>query len=538
MWNTILFDLDGTLTDSGEGIEKSAQYSLSRFGIQIQDPLALRHFVGPPLTESFRLYGIPESEMNHAIGWFRERYSAVGVYENKLYPGIRELLEFLRSRGYTLAVATTKVEDMAHEVLRYFGIEQYFKAVVGGTPDGSRFEKWDVINETLKVLGMENRRDEVLYIGDRKHDIIGARKSGIASVGVLYGYGSYQELTAEKPSAVINTVEDIGRWLTEIQPAPVNRAGTQFSQGGPLPEMQFREAPLPYRHPWTVSPCARNASIDGHEGVWMKIWRCLYPALIYFAIANIIAVIGLMILSVSYFAGGGSASAESMTDYLLGQTVLLTGIGAAAAIPLLAFFFLRDERRRSIYSFTKGILQDQEWKIPKILCSTIFCVAASDLISYLVDLTNLSSVDPAYQQVAQALSMPSVPVQIFAVVIFGPIAEELVFRGLIFRRLRDYLNPMWAILISGVAFGVYHGNLVQGIFAGLLGMLLALVYEKSGTIIVPIAAHMGNNLMSVLAGCFGIDTVSVFELVTAVILLAGTAWYLFFYKPFTNEENP
>lgn len=517
MWNTILFDLDGTLTDSGEGIEKCAQYSLSHFGIQIQDPLALRHFVGPPLTESFRLYGIPESEMNHAIGWFRERYSAVGVYENKLYPGIRELLEFLRSRGYTLAVATTKVEDMAHEVLRYFGIEQYFKAVVGGTPDGSRFEKSDVINETLRVLHMENRRDEVLYIGDRRHDIIGARKSGIASVGILYGYGSYQELAAEQPTAIVNTVEDLGRYL----------------DGAAMPQR-----PMPYRHPWDVTHLAKNASIDGHEGVWMKIWRCLYPVLLYFAISNLIAVIGGIFLSIIYLSGGGSASAAGMTDYMLNQTVLLTGIGAVAAIPVLIWFFRRDEKRRSIYSFTKGILKDQEWKIQKILCSTLFCVAAASVVSYAIDLTGLSDIDPAYQQVAEALSMPSIPLQIFVVAIFGPIAEELVFRALVYRRLRDYISPAWAIVISGIAFGVYHMNFVQGIFAGVLGMLLALVYEKSGTIVAPIAAHMGNNLLSVLAGAFSISSVSVFELIVEAIVAAGMAWYLFFYKPAESRRKP
>jgi phosphoglycolate phosphatase-like HAD superfamily hydrolase/membrane protease YdiL (CAAX protease family) len=504
MWNTILFDLDGTLTDSGEGIEKCAQYALRHFGIDVPDLNQLRGFVGPPLKESFREYGLAEEQMDSAIEYFRERYRTAGVYENHLYPGIRELLEALKAHHFTLAVASSKLDSMVHEVLRYFDIEKYFTVIVGGTPDGSLVLKGDVIREALRRLGMEDMRDQVAYVGDRKHDIIGARQNGIASIGVLYGYGSYQELADENATAILASVQETGRYL--------------FSQ------------PVPCRHPYDLQPVSRYASISGHEGTAQKIWRCVYPPLFYFAVSSAVSMIGGIILTAVYMMSHSSAGYEDLYTLLTGQAVLLTGISAAVSIPFLVWFFVRDEKRRSAFAFRKGILQDRQWKIWKILAAVLFIAAAASCIDFLIGLSPLPEIDTAYQSAAEAITAPSLAMQIIVIGIVGPVAEELVFRALLFRRLRDYLNPVLAILISGIAFGVYHGNFVQGIFAGVLGILLALLYEESGTLIVPIAAHMANNLYATFLGQYPDAVTDPFSMTVFLIIVLVSVWFFFLRK--------
>lgn len=210
MYKAILFDLDGTLTESGEGITRSVQYALKKLGRPEENLEALRVFVGPPLLEQFMKYAdLDEETARQAIEYYRERYSSVGIFENDLYPGIEDMLSRLKNKGYILAVSSSKPEYFVRKILEHFKIDQYFSEVVGSEMDGSRTGKAQVIEETLKRLHLENHRDQVIMIGDREHDIYGARQEGLECVAVTYGYGTREELQAANPLKIVDSADQI-----------------------------------------------------------------------------------------------------------------------------------------------------------------------------------------------------------------------------------------------------------------------------------------------------------------------------------------
>lgn len=205
----ILFDLDGTLTDSYEGISKSVQYSLEYYGIKEDNEDNLKRFVGPPLWKSFRdFYGFPEEKAKQAVEKYRERYNVTGVYENKVIDGVPETLEVLKDNGKKLYVATSKPLQLAEIVLKHFELDKYFEYICGASLDFSFVEKSDIINHILDKYGITDKTS-VLMVGDRKFDIIGAEKTGIASAGVLCGYGSKEELDDAGADYVLNKFSDI-----------------------------------------------------------------------------------------------------------------------------------------------------------------------------------------------------------------------------------------------------------------------------------------------------------------------------------------
>ncbi len=210
MYKLILFDLDGTLTESGEGITKSVQYALEKIGKPEADLEKLNVFVGPPLMEQFMKYAKLDKETaRRAVEFYRERYSSVGIYENRLYDGVRELLDFLNGKGYILAVSSSKPERFVLQVLEYFQLDGYFREIVGSEMNGQRTRKSDVIEETLARLGFSDKREQALMIGDKEHDVIGARDAGVDCIAVSYGYGTMEELTAAEPLKIIHSVKEL-----------------------------------------------------------------------------------------------------------------------------------------------------------------------------------------------------------------------------------------------------------------------------------------------------------------------------------------
>ncbi|HJB29521.1 MAG TPA: HAD family hydrolase [Candidatus Blautia faecavium] len=206
MYKAILFDLDGTLTESGEGITKSVQYALEKIGKPEPDREKLRVFVGPPLLEQFMKYAdLDEETARQAVTFYRERYSVTGIFENRPYEGIKELLEALENRGYILAVASSKPEYFVEKILDYFDMSRYFKVVVGSEMNGGRTKKADVIQEALKRLHMENHREQVIMVGDKEHDVFGAKQAGVSCVAVSYGYGTMDELVNAEPLQIVNS---------------------------------------------------------------------------------------------------------------------------------------------------------------------------------------------------------------------------------------------------------------------------------------------------------------------------------------------
>jgi len=209
----VLFDLDGTLTDSSLGITKSVQYALRSFDIVVEDMDSLRPFIGPPLQQSFmRFYGFSQKEAQDAVKKYREYFAVTGLYENEVYEGIPELLKNLSAQGRRLAIATSKPTVFAIRIAEHFGIDRYFEVIVGSELDGSRVHKDEVIAHTLQQLKATDLTS-VVMIGDREHDIVGARKNSIHSIGVLYGFGSREELTQAGTAAIAASVTDLARLL-------------------------------------------------------------------------------------------------------------------------------------------------------------------------------------------------------------------------------------------------------------------------------------------------------------------------------------
>ena len=197
MKKAILFDLDGTLTDSGEGIINCAKLALAHYGLPIPSEAELRTFVGPPLHESFVRFGVPAEEADNAIKIYRSRYIPIGKFENHPYEGIRKVLEKLKSLGHTLYVATSKPERMSVEILEHFDLAKYFDIIAGASLDRSRSSKEDVIAYLLNQCG---DYEEKIMVGDTAFDVIGAKAHGIPTVGVSWGYGKVEDM--EKAGAI------------------------------------------------------------------------------------------------------------------------------------------------------------------------------------------------------------------------------------------------------------------------------------------------------------------------------------------------
>lgn len=191
----ILFDLDGTIVNTKEGITRCVEYSLSHFGISVKNRDELEVFIGPPLHKSFQVYyGFDEEKSMDAVSKYRERYKDIGIFECNPYEGIVELIKELYKNNYYIGLATSKPEEYAIRILEKFKLLEYFRVVTGSNMDGSRTDKDEVIKEAIERFGASGKEEEFLMIGDRHHDIDGAKKNGIKTVGVSYGFAKGGEL--------------------------------------------------------------------------------------------------------------------------------------------------------------------------------------------------------------------------------------------------------------------------------------------------------------------------------------------------------
>lgn len=213
MYNTVMFDLDGTLTESAQGIITSATIALEHFGIKVEDKSKLTFFVGPPLYETFtERYNMSSDDAHEAIRVFREFYDTEGLFINSVYDGIPELLENIKSTGRKVCVATSKPEITAKRVIEHFDLMKYFDIVAGASVDSSRISKAGVIDYLIKQFPEADRDlSRIVMVGDRRHDVAGAKEIGVDCIGVLYGYGDREELEmagakyiAEKPMDVLD----------------------------------------------------------------------------------------------------------------------------------------------------------------------------------------------------------------------------------------------------------------------------------------------------------------------------------------------
>lgn len=216
MFNIILFDLDGTLTDPKLGITSCVQYALEAIGCPEPDNNRLIPFIGPPLKEMFMSYcNVDEAAGEFLVARYRERFSTIGMFENEIYEGIKELLISLKQAEKKLALATSKPQIFSEKILEYFDIKEYFDVIVGSELNGRRTNKADVIGEVIKQFGEEFDVNLAVMAGDRKYDVIGAREHGIRSIGVAYGYGGRNELTCAKADYIVESVSELRTLLLQ-----------------------------------------------------------------------------------------------------------------------------------------------------------------------------------------------------------------------------------------------------------------------------------------------------------------------------------
>ena len=206
MAKAILFDLDGTLTDSGEGIINCASLALEHYGLPIPDRETMRVFVGPPLRDSFFKFGVPQDKLDEAVEIYRSRYVPIGLYENSPYPGIEKVLRTLKQQGHRLYVATSKPEEMAKRILVRFEMDQFFDIIAGATLDGSRDEKAAVI---AYLLDQCSSCDDAVMVGDTAFDVIGAAAHNIPTIGVSWGYGKVSDMENAGAQAIAHTMEEL-----------------------------------------------------------------------------------------------------------------------------------------------------------------------------------------------------------------------------------------------------------------------------------------------------------------------------------------
>lgn len=212
----ILFDLDGTITDSGEGITKSVQYALKHFGITEDNLSDLNKFIGPPLKDSFkRFYNFDDEKAEMGLIKYREYYAEKGIYENSLYEGIVEVFEALKKKDKKIILATSKPEVYANEILKYFKVDNYFTFTAGADFEETRVNKGDVIKYALNEAKISDL-SKVVMVGDREHDIIGAKENNIKSIGVLYGYGDVIELTQARADYIVKDTSQLLNLLSDL----------------------------------------------------------------------------------------------------------------------------------------------------------------------------------------------------------------------------------------------------------------------------------------------------------------------------------
>ena len=213
-YTTAIFDLDGTITDSGQGIMNAIRYAVKKHGLPELSEQVLRSFIGPPLKEQFQsVFGLSEEEGAVMVAAYREYYSDKGIFENRVYDGVAEMLERLKTAGARILMATSKPEKYAKQIAEHFGFSQYFDFIGGACMDGRRTDKHEVIEYVID--GCKVCRESAVMIGDRRHDIIGASKAGIHSIGVLYGYGSREELQKAGAEMIAVTPDDITRLILQ-----------------------------------------------------------------------------------------------------------------------------------------------------------------------------------------------------------------------------------------------------------------------------------------------------------------------------------
>ncbi|MBR1931246.1 MAG: HAD hydrolase-like protein [Lachnospiraceae bacterium] len=494
MKNYLLFDLDGTLTDPKNGITTCVQYALRSFGIEESDLDKLEPFIGPPLTDSFiQFYGMSGEDAALAVAKYRERFQDIGIFENEVYRGIPGMLKKLRTEGFHLAVASSKPTVYVKRILEHFHIAEYFEVVMGSELDGSRAKKAEVVEEALRQLfrkreasgkteideeAFEQFKESVYMIGDTKFDVEGARACGVESVGVAYGYGGMEELMGAHADYIVRSVEELQSFLLRT----------------------VREQQLP---PTTFG-------LMTELGVPVMVFMVMRTLVIFILGRLLFEELPLVPERVVdrfvYMENGGrqfTPNGSAIID-------MLAFLCAGAVIWRRA----KEEIERAWEATKLSHLRTESFDRYLLLIGAT--LGSMIGVHLLLTLTGIMTSSQHYNAFAQTNKQVTLFLGLLIYGIVSPVAEELLFRGILYNRLRRFAREypagcrqkgvnspefifsktLPAILISAALFGLYHMNIVQGIYAFVMGCLMAYGYEYFGSFLVPVMIHAGANLLA------------------------------------------
>ncbi|MBR5248947.1 MAG: HAD hydrolase-like protein [Lachnospiraceae bacterium] len=495
----ILFDLDGTVTDPKVGITTCVQYALKDFGIVEEDLDKLEPFIGPPLKDSFmQYYDMTEEQASKAVEKYRERFQDTGIFENELYGGIHDLLRTLKAGGLHLAVASSKPTVFVERILKHFKIDKYFEVVVGSELNGERVEKVQVIQEVLHRFfpGGQPRYDEVYMVGDRKFDVDGAKTFRIETVGVTYGYGSMEELKDARADYIVNSVGELKKLLMREVEAVQRKQAEEGGGDNGKPEK------------------SENRKI---------LWRMMLPFVLFFVAKGLASSVMSIIIQticnempvlekylvvkdeasdVMYFSGNAYAMCQAVSFL------------AAAAI---------------VWNYAKGaitktadevrLLHIKKEPVKNYVIIGVSSLAAVIGMNLIITLSGIVEMDEAYQIAAEMQYSSAVWLGLIVYGVLAPIAEELMFRGIFYNCLRRTMKIPFAMVVSAFLFSVYHSNTSQTMYAAVIGFIMAYAYEAFGNFLVPLAIHVGANMVVYIMTRAGINETAFVSMPVAVVAL-------------------
>ena len=529
--NYILFDLDGTLTDPKVGICTCAQYALKAFDIEEPDLDKLEPFIGPPLKDSFmQYYGLSEEQALVAIEKYRERFSVTGKYENKIYEGIPALLSNLKDYGYHLAVASYKPECFVKDILNHFNIAKYFEVIVGSELDGERVEKSEVIHEALNQLFHYGkiRKEQVVMIGDRKFDIEGAKEMGVTSIAVTYGYGSREELTAAEPDYIVESVAEVHSLFMEDSELEVKKDAARKKEAEALKEAQIAAAAAQRAqyeaNDYRAETSAGQNAPEGKKGLMQVLWKLAYPLLLFYCGSQLLSQV------VAFVASFASKQSENLHNFLVAEDeatgeLFFSGNGSAiiSIFTLIVVFIFMYKIGGGKESLARGKnpklrFEGMDWFRWLMIC---LCLAIGiNIVFASVGLLQVAD----YKEAADNLYSVGLGAGLLLYGIYSPLAEELVFRGILFTQGKTLMKPSYAALLSAVAFGIYHGNSIQMVYSIVLGLVLAYAYHYSGQFVVPVVLHAIINVIVYVSSNYGLFYDDGSQLSTGVILIVMGLW--------------
>ncbi len=460
MFQFILFDLDGTLTDPKEGITKSVQFALLQQGIREPDLNKLEPFIGPPLRDSFMdFYDMSMEQADRAVVDYRKRFAPIGILENKVYPGIPEMLAHLKAAGIKLAVASSKPEPFVRQILEHFHLDASFDVVVGSNLDGSRSEKDEVIEEALHRLGKQAGKGAM--VGDRKYDIQGGQEHGLTTVGVSFGYAGKGELEAAGADYIARSVKELEVFLLGGG-RPKKKSGKAADEGKAADKGRAAE------------PERKTEGGSASSSVLGKTWHIMFPFLLYYLGSNACYIV---IVTLFRLILQGGAGFEWMSENSVGIASLAKGCsmlaGAAVLLPLF---------RKECTGWQSGT----QVSYPTM---GIWAVSSAFGMNLLFGLLQIAAMSVGYYEVEQMqYQIPFLP----GLLLYGlisPLAEELLFRGLIYNRMKTWFSLRTSAVASSALFGIYHGNLVQALYGLLMGLLFSYAYELTGNFKIPVMMH-------------------------------------------------